>query len=113
MDLVWVLASRCPTAVLDAPFRPRSAVERAKLEGLGARLIEVHCHCPPALAIQRYNERAPYRHAAHVLTTMTVEYLMQFEGPLRVGSLIEVDTTHPVDRALLLRRVRKHLLADE
>lgn len=113
MDLLWVLALRCPVAVLDAPFRPRSAAERTKLEGFGARLIEVHCHCPPALAIQRYNKRAPYRHPAHVLKTMTPDYLMQFEGPLNIGPLIEVDTELPVDYGLLVRCVRGLLRQDE
>lgn len=109
MAVLWTVAARCPSAVLDAPFRPRSPVERARLESLNARFVEVHCSCPPALAIRRYNARAPHRHPVHVLSEMTPEYLAQFEGTLRVGPVIEVDTEEAVDIACLACRVRELL----
>ena len=109
MAVLWTVAARCPSAVLDAPFRPRSPVERERLESLDARFVEVHCSCSPALAIERYNARAPHRHPVHVLQVMTPEYLVQFEGTLGVGPVIEVNTEEAVDIARLSCRVRELL----
>ena len=57
MELLWALAADAPAVVIEANFRPRSEYERAKLSGLAARPVEVHCACPPGLALQRYNAR--------------------------------------------------------
>jgi predicted kinase len=46
MELLWALAADAPAAVIEANFRPRSEYERAKLSGLAARPVEVHCACP-------------------------------------------------------------------
>jgi predicted kinase len=46
MELLWALAADAPAVVIEANFRPRSEYERAKLSGLAARPVEVHCACP-------------------------------------------------------------------
>lgn len=57
MELLWALAGDATAVVVEASFRPRSEYERAKLSGLAARPVEVHCACPAEVAIHRYNAR--------------------------------------------------------
>jgi predicted kinase len=109
MEVMWALAARCPCAILDAPFRPRSAVEREHLVRLDARIVEVHCACPPEVAIGRYNRRAQHRHPTHVIRELTPKHLAEFEGTLGVGPVIEVDTKEVVDVPALAQRVRELL----
>jgi predicted kinase len=109
MEVLWKLAARSPFAVLDAPFRPRSRLEKKRLASLEARFVEIHCSCSPAEALHRYNSRAPHRHATHVLKVLTAEHLAEFDGPLKVGPVIEVDTQEAVDIPLLSLRVREAL----
>lgn len=109
MAVLWTLAARCPTAVLEAPFRPKSALERGRLASLDAQFVEVHCSCTPAVAIRRYNTRAHERHPTHVLQVLTPEHLAEFDGSMRVGPVIDVDTEEIVDIPRLAQRVRKLL----
>src|ERR1700744_1241027 len=60
MELLWALAAGAPAGGVEANSRPRSEYERAKLSGLAARPVEVHCACPPGLALQRYNARVTH-----------------------------------------------------
>jgi hypothetical protein len=64
MELLWALAADAPAVVIEANFRPRSEYERTKLSGLAARPVEVHCACPPGVALRRYNARTT--HPVHV-----------------------------------------------
>jgi predicted kinase len=111
MEVLWRLAARCPFAVLDAPFRPGSAIEQQHLATLEAQFVEVHCSCSPAEAIRRYNTRAEQRHAAHVLRVLTREHLTEFEGTVGVGPVIEVNTEERVDVRCLAERVRQLFLS--
>ena len=79
---LWALAADAPAAVIEANFRPHHAYQRAKLSGLAARPVEVHCACPPELAVKRYNARAT--HPAHVVTTLQLEAMAEYDRP--VGS---------------------------
>jgi hypothetical protein len=108
MELIWALAGVFPAAVLEANFRPDSDYERQRLAALPAPLVEVYCRCPLALAATRYNRRfsAPGHHPAHVLAQVDVEMLREFDRPMALGPVIEVDTTAPVDVAALADRVR-------
>jgi predicted kinase len=113
MEVLWRLASRSQCALLDAPFRPRSHLEKKRLASLEARFVEIHCSCSPAEALHPYNSRAPHRHATHVLKVLTAEHLAEFDGPLKVGPVIEVDTQNAVvDIPLLGSRVRELLATD-
>src|ERR1700760_2284948 len=89
------LAADAPAVVIEANFRSRSEYERAKLSGLAARPVEVHCACPPGLALQRYNARTT--HPVHVVTTLRPEAMAEYDRPVGIGALVTVDTTVAVD----------------
>jgi predicted kinase len=104
MELLWALAADAPAVVIEANFRPSSERERAKLSGLAARPVEVHCACPAELAVRRYNARAT--HPVHVVTTLPLEAMAEFDRPVGIGRLVTVDTSVPVDAAAVAASVR-------
>ena len=104
MELLWALAADAPAVVIEANFRPYSQYERARLSGLAARPVEVHCACPPELAIQRYNARAT--HPVHVVTTLHLEAMAEYDRPVGIGALVTVDTTVTVDVNAVASAVR-------
>jgi len=83
--------------VIEANFRPYSAYERERLAALGGRPVEVHCACPPGVAAARYNARVT--HPVHVITTLPVAAMAEYDRPVGIGDLVTVDTTRPVDVA--------------
>jgi len=111
MHLLWELAGHCPQAVLEANFRPQSSLEIGKLKGLDASIVEVYCRLPLEEAARRYNERAAagLRHPAHALTKISVGQLQEFDRPLGLGPVIEVDTTKPVDLPRIAEKIRRTL----
>jgi predicted kinase len=111
MELIWSLAIHAPQAVLEANFRPRSAYERAKLTGLEAPVIEVHCDCGRAETARRFRERAATsgHHAAHPLKEMPPELLDEYDRPMGVGPVVEVDTRTAVDLDRVLAEVQRLL----
>jgi predicted kinase len=76
---------------------------------LAAEIVEVHCACPPALAVARFKSRA--RHKAHRDDERAhAELHAQFSGlaargPLGFAPLIRVDTSSPPDVAGLVDRI--------
>ncbi len=108
MELLWTLAQRFPSVVLEANFRPHSDYERSRINSLDARLVEVYCACPPKVAAERYATRATSvtHHRAHVLSQLSDDLLNEFDEPLGVGQLIRVDTTEPVDIASLVATIQ-------
>ena len=64
-------------------------------------VVEVHCHCDPNTAVERFRSRR--RHKGHGDETRSRDALIgQFDalatlGPLGVGTLVVVDTEIPVD----------------
>ena len=104
MELLWALAADAPAVVIEANFRPYSEYECAKLAGLAAQPVEVHCACPPELAIQRYNTRIT--HPVHVVTTLDLEAMAEYDRPVGIGALVSVDTTTMVDVNAIATRVR-------
>jgi len=109
MELLWALAARSPQVLIEANFRPYSDYERDRLAALGGVQVEVHCACPPELAVARYNARP--RHPVHVQTNITPDYLTEFDRPVGIGALVTVDTTTPVDVPAIAARVRSLLLS--
>jgi predicted kinase len=103
--VLWKLAERAPAAVLEANFRPRSAYERDRLMGLDARIVEVYCRCPAELLLQRFHERQQTAHPAHPLKDLTPEWISEFDEPVGLGEVIEVDTSQPVDIEAIAARV--------
>ncbi len=104
MDLLWVLAMRCPAVVLEANFRTRSPQERAKLAALDGQVVEVHCRVPLAEASRRFAERARHErhHPAHPLAEMSPERMAEYAEPFAMSPVIEVDTTCTVDLEALV-----------
>jgi 3-hydroxyisobutyrate dehydrogenase-like beta-hydroxyacid dehydrogenase len=76
------------------------------VQPLGGRPVEVHCTCPAELAASRYNTRA--RHPVHHLAHASVGALAEWDVPVGIGTLIAVDTTVPVDIAVVAAQVRRH-----
>jgi hypothetical protein len=104
VKLPWALAADAPAVVIEANFRPHSGYERAKLSALAVRPVEVYCACPPELAVQRYNARAT--HPVHVIITLPLEAIAEYDRPIGIGTLVTVDTTVPVRVPAVAEAVR-------
>ena len=98
------LAADAPAVVIEANFRPHSEYEREKLSALAAHPVEVYCACPPELAVERYNARLT--HPVHVVTTLELEAMAEYDCPVGIGALVLVDTTVPVHVPALAAAVR-------
>jgi predicted kinase len=103
-ELLWMLAARAGDMVIESNFYPPADTELAKLRGLGARMVEVHCACPAEVALARYNARS--RHEAHSVT-LPLSAMNKYDRPVGIGPLITVDTTGPVDVAAVAAEVRR------
>ena len=106
MELLWALAADTPAVVIEANFRPYSDYERAKLAGLAARPVEVHCDCPAEVAVLRYNSRVT--HAVHVVKRLDLAAMAEYDRPVGIGALVRVDTTRPFDVAGVAKEFRGH-----
>jgi predicted kinase len=112
MEVLWAIAASSSRVILEANFRPHSEYERSKLAGLSDRIVEVYCWCPPALAAERYAKRATAsgHHPAHVTTQLDPDLQAEFDAPVGLGPVIEVDTTHRVDPEAIARDAATCLL---
>jgi predicted kinase len=110
MELLWTLAERCPAAILEANFRPHSAYERSRIQALSSCVVEVYCWCPPDLAAARYEARNtdPAHHPSHVLPTLSPAQLDEFDRPMGIGAVVQVDTTGAVDIGDVAKKVLRH-----
>ena len=99
MELLWKLAGHCPQVIIEANFRPASAYERSKIEALNCQLIEIYCRCSPEESMRRFAERASVsnHHSAHTLKTLPPKLLAEYNGPVGIGKVIEVDTERPLN----------------
>jgi len=106
-ELLWKLASKSPEVILEANFRPNSQVEIEQLAALKAQIIEVHCHCSPEEIMRRFKSRSAVgdRHYAHPMSEITAEQIAEFDGWMGFGTLIKLDTTHPVDIPSLAQQI--------
>ena len=74
------------------------------------RVIEVYCVCGPAIAAARFIDRA--RHPGHLDRVKQLDdVLIRFQdgagaGPLRIGNVLEVDTSVEVDVDAVVSQVR-------
>ena len=64
----------------------------------------MHCACPPELAVRRYNARVT--HPVHIVTTLQLEAMAEYDRPVGIGALVTVDTTVPVDTPAVAAAVR-------
>jgi predicted kinase len=101
-ELLWTLAATAGDMVIEANFHAQSAGELGKLVGLGGSLVEVYCVCPTEIALARYDARS--RHPVHS-PTLTVPAMGKYDKPVGIGSLVTVDTTKPVDVAVVAAEV--------
>ena len=104
-ELLFALAAVAGDMVIEANFHPHSEYELDKLRGLSGSVVEVHCACPAAVAVARYNGRS--RHEVHTVKEVTLAWMERYDRPVGVGSLITVDTTAPVDVAAVAAEVRR------
>ena len=80
---------------------------------LPGTIVELYCACPSGLAFERFQDRS--RHAGHLDGHRNVDRLRQQlaeaeeHGPLRVGKLIEVDTSVSVDLQRLIQLIEMDL----
>lgn len=107
MELLWTLALHFPEAVLEANFRPHSPYERSRISDLSDRIFEVNCVCPFEVAADRYSARARSgkHHPVHVLRDLGHRFQSEYDGPVGIGTVIQVDTTNAVDVQSLARQI--------
>jgi predicted kinase len=108
-EVLYAVAGALPAAVLDANLGPEAA---PRLQAIDAHLLEVYCRCPADEVERRFASRAPTRHPGHVDHLLAPEIkatLTRGAGPLDLGPVLEVDTTHPVDTSKVAAWVRAHL----
>ncbi len=110
IDLLWSLAPYCPQVILEANFRPKNPRERERFTALEGRKLEVYCHCSPEEAARRFRERATTarHHPAHSMKTITAESLEEFDRPVGLCPVIDVDTESPVNPLDVVERIRAH-----
>ena len=100
---VLTLARGCPDAVIDSTWFDDA---RPLVEALPRPLVEVRCVVPVEVARARYRARAAARHPGHLdLDRDERELWGSPAAPLGVGSLLEVDTSGPVDVPVVARQV--------
>jgi predicted kinase len=135
MELLWALAADAPAAVLEANFWSDHPLNAERVRALDARTVEVYCSCPLEECLRRYAARAASRHSVHVfdrelgLAAGTAaatgsataqaapaladepltETFARSAQPMRLGPVVTVDTTRPVDVAALAATVQQLL----
>lgn len=111
MEVLWRLARESPAVVIEANFRSRSAYERGRLRALCPRPVEVYCRVPVELAAERYAARGRRldHHPVHVVRSLPTSAFHEFQEPMGLGPVLEVDTSCPVDVPDLAARVRSAL----
>lgn len=103
------IACRCPGAVLDSTWFDHT---RPLVTALPGPVVELRCVVPVELARERYYARAVDRHEGHLdLERDEAELWGEPVRPLGVGPLVEVDTTGPLDLAVIAAEVRRALAA--
>jgi predicted kinase len=107
MELIWTLAQHFPEAVLEANFRPHSPYERSRIARLSDRVIEINCVCPFDVASNRYSARARsgQHHPVHVLRELDDSFQSEYDRPVGIGTVVQVDTTNAVDVHSLARQL--------
>lgn len=108
-------ASACHRVVLVSHWRPVGVAGDSGtpsdwlLQSFASR-VELHCHCPPAVAARRFTQRS--RHAGHRDSDQSAEdvlpWLMRFSSwyPLGVGPSVTVQSAQQVEIQPLLEQLR-------
>jgi predicted kinase len=94
------VARQCPGAVLDSTWYDYALPLAQDLPG---QLAVVHCIVPRPVARARYRARAAHRHEGHLDTARSdTELWGQPSRPPQLGPVVPVDTSGPVNIALLI-----------
>jgi predicted kinase len=97
------IARRCPGAVVDSTW---FGYTRPLVAALPGPVVELRCVVPVEVARSRYYARAADRHQGHLdLERDEAELWGEPVRPLGVGPLVEVDTTGPLDIAMIAAEV--------
>jgi glucokinase len=115
---IWSLVAGWPpevTPIVDAwfGFEPRDVLEGHLAAAGIERTVEIWCHAPVAVIVERYGARLGERHKGHP----GAEYLPELPAlvararPLGRGPLVEVDTSRDIDAASLAAWVGETLAA--
>jgi hypothetical protein len=98
-------AAALPGAVLDSTWFPYARPSVAALQG---PVVEIHCSVGREVARERYRVRQGSRHAGHHDAARTDADLWGEDWvPLRVGPVVDVDTTDRVDVVALAERLHR------
>lgn len=99
------VARGCQAAVIDSTWYPHAA---PLVDDLSGPFVEIRCVLPLELARQRYHARI--RDARHLDALRDdAELWGEPVQPFGVGPLLEVDTSAPIDAAVVAARVRELL----
>ena len=112
-DLIFLLIERTSSTpvIVESNFYPTD--HREPVAALARRVVEVHCIADPDVLSARFHSRD--RHLGHTreepYTTADAAGALVTNGPLSLGPLIEVDTTHPdkLDWNGIISWIRKEL----
>lgn len=116
-DVLARLAAASQGAVLVSFWRHQdvagtAGTPTAWIKALSSNAVEVHCLCPPKVALQRFTDRQ--RHPAHNDAARLASLPAQFQqlarlGPLGLGSIVVVRTDQPYEFAELIGEIRQAL----
>lgn len=110
-EVLFATAPHVPHGILDSWWH--HDVHPARFRAMETPMVEVHCQCPPEVALERFRRRE--RHPGHLDRDWTEERAdawvararTEYPGPLRLGGpLIVVDTETAVDIEALCDRIR-------
>ena len=114
METIWQLAAAVPDlVVIDTvvnPSRNRAHLDHGLRVARVRRLVEVWCEVPADVAWQRYLARE--RHLIHPQGRDYERDWRALAGqmePMGFGPVVHVDTSEPVDVALVAQTVRREL----
>ena len=95
-EVMWTVAARAPHALLEGNFYAGAAT---RLRSLDPRPAEVFCRCPLEVCSARFAQRLREadRHRVHPAVVPPLEFFEQFDRPIGIGSVLEVDTTTEPD----------------
>lgn len=115
------LSAASSGAVLVSHWRHASSLEDSGtpigfLRSLSTHIVEVHCVCPPEIAVQRFTSRQ--RHPGHNDGERAPRLVAQFQhlagqGPLGIGRTVVVRTDRPFDFDFVAENVRTALATED
>ena len=105
-EIMWAIAPNFEHLILESNFY-RAQIPR--IMALNSDPIELFCSCPAALARSRYQNRAHSRHPVHVEHDLSLERYSEWDHPLGLSTVIEVDMAEDVDIDKLARQIEQAL----